>query len=279
MYKTIIVHVDGGPRQASRLRAAVALALQDGAHLVGCAATGVSMATYAILNGSMSMPFSEQDFQGLREAIAAHLVPFEEQAARLGASSVEPRLAEDHIRYALLLQSRYADLVVVSQDENGDSHLPGFAHGLPQFLALHGARPVLVVPSGFGDQDLPGSAIVGWDGSMQAIRAIGAALPLLQRAPLVQLVLVNPEHQPELHGEEPGADMALYLARHGVKVELLVEHTRGHAGDTLVALAHDNHAGLLVAGSYGHSRYREWALGGATRTLLQRTPVPLLTAH
>ena len=93
------------------------------------------------------------------------------------------------------------------------------------------------------------------------------------------LVLVNPETLSELHGEEPGADMALYLARHGVQVEVVVERTRDTPGDALIALAHDTRAGLLVAGAYGHNRYREWALGGATRALLHRAPVPLLCAH
>ncbi|MBQ5946099.1 universal stress protein [Massilia sp. ST3] len=278
MYKTIIVHVDGSPRQDSRLRAAVLLANRHGAHLVGSAATGVSMANYAILNGSMAMPIAENDYQDLRDAVAAQLHPFEEQAAQLGAASVETRVLEDNTRYALLLQSRYADLVVLSQDDPPESHTAAVRH-LPEFLALHGPRPVLVVPTSYRNEAIPGTAVVGWDGSVQAIRAIQAALPLLREAPLVRLVLVNPDELAELHGEEPGADMALYLARHGVQVEVVVERTRDTAGDALVALAHDTRAGLMVAGIYGHSRYREWALGGATRALLHRAPAPLLCAH
>lgn len=278
MYKTIIVHVDGGPQQDSRLRAAVPLATRHGAHLVGSAATGMSMANFAILNSSMAMPISSDDYQSLRDEVAAQLAPFVEQATRLGAASVETRLAEDNTRYGLLLDARYADLVVLSQDAPPDAHAGGPRH-LPEFLALHGPRPVLVVPAGYHDAPIPGPAVVGWDGSLQAIRAIQAALPLLQEAPLVRLVLVNPDELSELHGEEPGADMALYLARHGVQVEVVVERTRDTPGDTLIALAHDARAGLLVAGVYGHSRYREWALGGATRALLQRAPVPLLCAH
>jgi nucleotide-binding universal stress UspA family protein len=114
---------------------------------------------------------------------------------------------------------------------------------------------------------------------MQAIRAIEGALPLLQHAESVKLALINPDQLPELHGEEPGADMALYLARQGVQVDVIVERTRSTAGDALMSLARTSGAGLLVAGAYGHSRYREWVLGGVTRELLERSPLPLLLAH
>jgi nucleotide-binding universal stress UspA family protein len=114
---------------------------------------------------------------------------------------------------------------------------------------------------------------------MHAIRALEAALPLLQRAPSVKLALVNPDMLSELHGEEPGADMALFLARHGVPVDIVVERTSATPGEALMALARDSGAGLIVSGAYGHSRYREWVLGGATRELLAHSPVPLLIAH
>jgi nucleotide-binding universal stress UspA family protein len=151
--------------------------------------------------------------------------------------------------------------------------------GLPEQVALHGARPVLVVPEAYAGAPIPGTAVIGWDGSMQAIRAIDGAMPLLQRAASVKLALVNPDTLSELHGEEPGADMALYLARHGVQVDVVVERTRATHGDALLSLTHATGAGLLVTGAYGHSRYREWVLGGVTRELLERAPIPLLLAH
>jgi nucleotide-binding universal stress UspA family protein len=102
---------------------------------------------------------------------------------------------------------------------------------------------------------------------------------LLERADGVRLVLVNPERLSDVHGEQPGADMALYLARHGVKVDVVLEGTHRTAGEALMAFARTAGAGLIVAGAYGHSRYREWVLGGVTRELLERSPVPLLLAH
>jgi len=280
MFKTIVVHIDGSPRQESRLRAAAFLANAHGAHLVGSAATGISPVEYALIEGSLGAPVPPSDFVGLRESATVLLDDFMEQAARLGIASMEARLVEDHTDYGLLLQSRYADLVVLSRSpENPGPDLPGHLRRLPEQVALRGARPVLVVPESYRDEAIPGIAVAAWDGSMQALRALTAALPLLKSASAVKLVLVNPDTLSELHGEQPGADMALYLARHGVEVEVVVEYTRTTVGHALIALARDCGAGLLVCGAYGHSRYREWVLGGVTRELLARTPVPLLIAH
>jgi nucleotide-binding universal stress UspA family protein len=279
MYKTIVVHIDGSARQESRLRAAALLAIKHGAHLVGSSATGISWMDYSLLTGSMAAPVIGDDFQGLREAAGERLDAFRLAAAHLGVESVEARLVEDDPRYALLLQSRYADLVVLSQDGDAEPGLPARMRGLPEHIALRGARPVLVVPDGYQGEPIPGTAVVGWDGGTQALRAISSALPLLARAAAVKLVVINPADLSDLHGEQPGADMALYLARHGAQVEVVVEHTRTTAGGALCALARSCGAGLMVSGAFGHSRYREWMLGGTTRELLERARIPLLIAH
>ena len=144
---------------------------------------------------------------------------------------------------------------------------------------MHGVRPVLAIPPSYDGAPIAGTIVVGWDGSAQAIRAIAAAMPLLARASTVRLALVNPDLESGLHGEEPGADMALYLARHGVHVEVLVERTGAAVGDALLGVARGSGAGLLVAGAFGHSRYREIVLGGVTRLLLDRAHLPVLFAH
>lgn len=274
MYKTIVVHVDEGAALDIRLRAAAWLANAHGAHLIGAAATGMSWPAYAVLTGSMAVAPGDE-FDSLRGIGQESLVRFAELARQFGVESVEPRLVEDENRDALLLQSRYADLVVVGQD-NGD---PASVRGLPQYVALHGPRPVLVVPHAYAGEPIAETIVVGWDGSVAALRAISGALPLLARARSVRLTLVDPEREAGLHGDEPGADMALYLARHGVPVEVAVERSAEPAGDTLLRLANAHGAGLLVTGAFGHSRYRELVLGGVTRVLLERAGIPVLFAH
>lgn len=279
MIKTILMHVDGSPSEDSRLRAAALLAGTFDAHLVGSADTGIGWPDYVLIAGAVAATTAGMDFDNLRAAARARLDAFDAAARRLGVVSVETRMIEDEARYALLLQSRYADLVVLSRDVRTDPAQPARARALPEYVALHGARPVLVVPPEGVVQPLPGTAVVGWDGSMQAIAAIVAALPLLMCSDSVRLALVNPDTQGDLHGEQPGADMALYLARHGVRVDVVVERTRSTVGAALLGLARDCGAGLMVTGAYGHSRYREWMVGGATRELLERSRVPLLLAH
>ncbi|MGX4643083.1 universal stress protein [Massilia sp. SYSU DXS3249] len=274
MFKTIIVHVDDSPSMDARLQAAAWLARAHDAHLVGSAATGLSWPAYAMLTGSMAVtPIDE--FTSLREAARASLERFAERARQLGVASSEQRLVEDEQRDALLLQSRYADLVVTSLDDGAPSPL----RGLPQYLAMHSARPVLAVPPGYAGAPIGDSAVAAWDGSVPALRAIVAALPLLTRARAVRLAIVNPEREGDLHGDEPGADMALYLARHGVRVEVAAVRTDAPAGAALLDLVRAHGAGLLVAGAFGHSRYREIVLGGVTRFLLEHAPVPVLFAH
>jgi nucleotide-binding universal stress UspA family protein len=89
----------------------------------------------------------------------------------------------------------------------------------------------------------------------------------------------NAERQVNVHGEQPGADLALYLARHGVKVDVLQETTEQDSGNALLSLAADVNADLLVMGCYVHSRFREVLLGGATRTVLESMTLPVLMSH
>ena len=282
MYKTIVVHVDGSAEQETRLRVAARLASMHGAHLVGSASTGISWLDYAMLTGSMGAPMMpEADFKGVREAVQARLAQFEEAARQLGVTSFEARMIEDDARNAMVLESRYADLVVLSRDADSVP-VPGLAtpvRGLPEYVAMHGVRPVLVLPPVWPDVALPGPTIIGWNGSVQAIRAITAALPLLRQASSVTLALINPDTVGNLHGDEPGADMALYLTRHGIKLEVVVERTRSSTADVLMGMARERGASMLVMGAFGHSRAREIVLGGVTRTLLATTPIPLLIAH
>ena len=203
MFKTILVHVDDDPQLDARLQAAAWLANAHGAHLVGSASTGLSWPAYALLTGSMAVTPADE-FDAMRERARASLRRFGERARRLGVASFEERLVEDESRAALLLQARYADLVVTGQDRPDG----GAERALPQYLALHSARPVLVVPPAYAGQPLTGTVVAGWDGSVPALRALGAALPLLTQADTVRLALVNPEREAGLHVEEPGADMA-----------------------------------------------------------------------
>jgi nucleotide-binding universal stress UspA family protein len=120
--------------------------------------------------------------------------------------------------------------------------------------------------------------MVCWDGSRSAARAVGDALPFLLRAEKVEVVLVASE--PGKSDEIPGADIAHHLARHGLKVELKrIVAVDVDVTNTLLSHAADVGSDLLVMGGYGHSRLREFVLGGVTRGILASMTLPTLMSH
>lgn len=119
--------------------------------------------------------------------------------------------------------------------------------------------------------------LIGWDGSREAARAVCDAMPLLAAA---AVVTVDAEPSRTEHGEIPGADIALHLARHGVKATVERTVSAGiDVGNVLLSRASDVGADLLVMGAYAHSRVRELILGGTTRTVLETMTLPVFMAH
>jgi nucleotide-binding universal stress UspA family protein len=119
--------------------------------------------------------------------------------------------------------------------------------------------------------------IVGWDGSSSAARAAGDAMPFLERAKMVQVVVVSERGKSD---EIPGADIAQHFARHGVTVEVKqIVAPDAKPAEVLLSHAADTSADLLVLGGYGHSRLREFVLGGVTRSILETMTVPTLMSH
>ena len=197
---------------------------------------------------------------------------------RSGHRKVEWRETGADALSAVALHARYADLVVIGQ-QNTD--LPSgvdqdFAHSLP----VAAGRPVLVVPYAFERRPIGRQVLVAWNASREAARAVQDALPILERAGQVHVVSFDPEISDSAHDKEPGADIALYLARHGVKVTVSRHAVPDlEIGPQLLSRAFDLSADLIVMGAWGHSRLREFFLGGVTRTLLESMTVPVLMSH
>jgi nucleotide-binding universal stress UspA family protein len=147
-------------------------------------------------------------------------------------------------------------------------------------LLFESGRPVLVIPPHHPCQWPAAHAVVAWQTTREATRALHDAMPLLARATSVDVLMVDPEPRTGGHGELPGADIGTHLARHGLKVNV-VERKRGgnSVATTLLRHAADTNAGLLVAGGFGHSRLRQWMLGGTTDGLLEAMHLPVLFSH
>jgi nucleotide-binding universal stress UspA family protein len=175
------------------------------------------------------------------------------------------------------LHGRHADLSIVG---GVSEEAPGWADGIFLDLLFDSGRPVLVVPPQFIMKAPPRHAIVAWQPSREAARALHDSLPLLKRAESVEVLVIDPVVAENRHGEEPGADIATHLARHGLRVSLVARPLMGEqAATVIVRHAMETGADLVVAGGYSHARVRETLLGGVTRSLLEICPVPLLLSH
>ncbi|GGA93813.1 universal stress protein [Allosediminivita pacifica] len=175
------------------------------------------------------------------------------------------------------LRARFADLAVLPKPYGDD-------HGIELEPILESALfeaqvPALIVPDDVTPRAQPERVVVAWNESPEALRAIRAALPLLKGASRVNVVVIDPPaHGP--NRSDPGGMLSQFLSRHGVNVEIdVLSRTLPRVSDVLLRHVADLDAGMVVMGAYGHSRFREAILGGATRHMLELTPVPVFMAH
>ena len=174
-------------------------------------------------------------------------------------------------------RARYADVTLLGPEL--------LSQGILKSKAIEGAlfssgKPLLLVPEGASPTLKPKSIMVAWDSRIEASNAVARSLDLLSAADNVHLVLVDPLEGETGQGAEPGADLATYLARFGVKVTVDRVPSQGRTvAATLRQHAIDTSADLLVMGAYGHSRLRERIFGGVTRSMIDEPPLPILMAH
>ena len=277
-YRNILLHLDTLAACRHRVAAALDLGERFGARITGVAPTGTLAIPYAMdmaPPGELIAEWQETLQRQARKAADA----FEASARQAGFARVETRVAEGGDIPAISQAARYADLVVLGQPDTADGGTDQSELSAGE-VVLGCARPVLVVPyigapAGFGKH-----VLIAWNGSREASRAVTDALPLLKKAQRVTVMAVNPQIDLRGHDDLPGADLATFLAQHEVKVEVQADRgAQADVGDELLSRVADLDIDLLVMGAYGHSRVREWAFGGATRTILQSMTVPVLMSH
>jgi len=275
-----MVVLDADQSSRERIFYAAALAARFEAHLVGLYLTISSLTRdqYALLDiGILDISFFSDPAKSREETEKTRAL-FEEVTARQGVSA-EWRTASGYPAGMAAMHGRYADLIVIGQLDAYDSQA-GLLRARPEEVTMLAGRPVLVVPFTGHFERLGARVLVGWDASREAARAVGDAMPLLARAEKVTVLTIDAEESPFGHGEIPGADIALHLARHGVEAEVERTVSAGIGiGNTLLSRAADYEANLLVMGAYGHSRVRELLLGGTTRTVLTSMTLPVLMSH
>ncbi len=177
----------------------------------------------------------------------------------------------------IALRARFADLTILPRPYGKDKGAE--LEAVVEAALFEGRTPVLVVPDDYQPRAEFDSVVVGWNDSLEAMTAIRQALPLLKAAELVRIVIIDPpSHGPDR--SDPGGMLSQMLARHGVKCEIdVLSKSLNRVSDVMNRHITDVDADLLVMGAYGHSRFREAILGGATRNLLEQSLVPVFMAH
>ncbi len=281
-YKSLLACVDQGKGHPRVIETGLGLAAQFGACLtalhvhVPTQFAGAAWGEFPVWGGAEALEREEKE---AAEREARLRSDFEAATGRLGIENAEWRHDRGELAETLARHARYGDLVIMGQHDFRDRTGQGY-NDLPAEVCMLSGRPVLALPYSFQPGPLGTRALVAWNGSVEAVRAVTAALPLLAQARAVDVVIVDGGRRvAAAGGEPPGADLARYLDRHGIKASLETMS----AGDlsiaeALLAVAADKGSDLLCMGAYGHSRLRELALGGATWEILRQMTVPTLLA-
>jgi nucleotide-binding universal stress UspA family protein len=277
-YRTILVHCADERRLTNVLGPAIAVARRCEAHL-----TALSVLPPVIVDPALTPGGIITIIDGHRKAYARERdrmrVAFEDaiRAAGISAAWVNADAERGTVWSKVVEQGRSADLIVALQADREWSYSDLVE--APAEIVLHAGRPVLFVPNVGNHADFGRRVLVAWNGRRESARAANDAIPLLKSAEKVSVLWINPE-QDTAAQDLPGADLCAALARHGIKCEAdAVDRPDQSAGETLLARIRHTHADLLVMGCYGHSRLREFILGGATKTVLKEMSVPVLMSH
>jgi nucleotide-binding universal stress UspA family protein len=273
-YKTILAVIQAENEAGHLIDNAIQLAERFGSHLIGFHPELVQL-SYAMAAGFPDAEFLRDTTE---RSAATTMTLAADFGRRLGATKLSSAWATmetmpgDSSAGALRL-ARSVDLVVTSQ--------PDPAAEAPETDALlhDSGRPVLVIPRGSAIDPALKRIVIGWNGSKEAARAVFDALPLLQAAEFVEVLVVDPEER-RPGGTQQGEGIAATLARHGVKAErVAAQKGRGSIEEAIVDHCDIAKADLLVLGAYGHSWLREFLFGGVTRGVLDNAPIATFMSH
>jgi nucleotide-binding universal stress UspA family protein len=281
-YRSIAVHLDAGPRCASRTLLALQIAHRWEARLLGIAATGVPDVRLAMsIDAPDAIEYLPLSAEVLRQRAEGLVTAFAARCSVDRFARIEGRVVAAEAVDAVVGQARWCDLVVVGQHEPGVA-IENVAADLPQQAIVHSACPVLVVPyAGSFEQPVGQRIVVAWKDRQECARALHDALPFLKRAAQTTILEVADAESAADAPETAAARDATraWLDAHGIAVRWQTESTDVAVGEIILSVAADLSADLIVTGAYGHTRVRERLFGGVTRHLLESMTVPTLFGH
>jgi len=282
MIKDVLVHLDGTPRDEERLQHAEAIAAISQAHVTGLLTTPLpDIPLIAPMDGGAAaagiLASLNAEAQAAGDALQKKLA---DRLARLPVSSEVRRLdgTFGQIAHDAASEARWADLLVMSRPYDMDAREQWDT--LFEAVLFGGGRGVLVVPPNHRPADAIRRILVCWRDTREAARAVAEAIPFLERATKVTILTVDPDRRKGDGAGEPTADIARHVSRFGAPVEVTIAQSEGRdVSEVILDRARRFSADLIVMGGYGHSRAREWIIGGATRNTLSTSEFPILMAH
>ncbi len=275
MIRDIAVHLTGSEEDTVRLAYAGAMAGLFDAHLKGLQVNVIpEIISITDPSGSAYLQTLIAESTARADAAAARL---RERLAQIGPSTELRRLDvyPGAVGKALAAEARTSDLFVGTRPY-GD---PAGSSSIEEAVLFRSGRPCIFLPPKQISPARLETVFVAWKNAPEAARALAGALPLLAKAAAVIIGIVEESGAGEQYGEEPASDVGRYLSRHGIRSEIRMINGWNDTGAALLNESRRAAADLVVMGGYGHSRFREWALGGATRHMLDHAEVPVLMAH
>ena len=277
-YKTLLTILTDPAKVTETLNSSVRLAAREDAHLdvlsLGIDRTqlGYSYIGGAAVLAQVSMDRAAEDAEKLD---AAARVILNRQDVRWAAEAAVAQFGS--LGAIVATKARFADLVLLPHPY-GKEGAPE-AEAVLEAVLFDGAAPVLLLPATLLSDTMGKRVVIAWNQGREAMAAVRRALPLLRQADLVNIAVIDPpNYGPER--SDPGGALCQMLVRHGVKAEVSVlAKTMPRVSEVLVRHVRDQNADLLVMGAYGHSRFREAILGGATRDMLELAQGPVFLAH
>lgn len=276
-FKTVFLTV-GATQDDAEIDRAVAICAGLGAHLA-LLALGIAPPPPVSPYGVVSNDLWAGEIRDGQVSARGRKTEIEARLANAGiAFSVEAQYIDRGAVTSLAARfARYADLTLVTPQVAGFESMQGWVMNGALFES---GRPMLLLPAGTSVFPKVRTLMIGWDASVQAAKAVRDAIGLMKQAESVHAVLIDPVPTFDGHGPEPGADLATYLGRHGIKATVHRLPKEGkETGEILRRTAGDLGADLMVMGGYGHSRLRERFFGGSTTDMIRSTTVPVLMAH
>jgi len=278
MIKDILVHLQGNDEDQTRLAFAKLIANQHSAFITGIFTNLIPENRFVAGDGSMMAAQATAEMRTKAKEDGDKMETLLSKSLQnLGLES-ELRRIDITLAMAgnaLAKEARTADLMIATRPYDHYTATPEMLED----VLFNSGRGVLFAPPSIKPNGNIDHVVVAWRNTRESARAISGALPILVDAKNVTIAMVTERSTSHNEDDMPGADIARHLVRHGINVDIRHIKDWSNPAEALLNEVEKTGSKLLVMGGYGHSRFREWVLGGVTRDVLSKAQVPVFMSH